>query len=470
MMQLDKANSARQVTRERGSALLGAMTLTLMGALLVVGGMMFTGSQRRLAHARTDSEAALLLAEAGVNDELNQILRNTSNSALTTANWTTLPSKLAGEPYPGRKGTLAGTPGTYWVYSATAPNGTTAWTGTGPVYITCAAVVNGALRKVAIEAEVTCPPAPVVAAPATSLHTGFNAFVQSNITSQGGHSDGPMLVGGSWTGKYEVNQHNQSTTVGSTTGVGLYVGNTITPQNPYRVLNGNAHIGKSVVGSMQMNNGSIKYGVDQTWFNSQVATISAMSNAIRNLNGKRTITVSDPNNININVTQSTANGRIRVFTVDASRLSSLSTFNPQNMTSADTLIIDVTGSTTVNWGWQVNTSLKNRNICNFRDATTVNVTQRNFDGMLLAPKANVVQCQNIQGNVYCKSLSTTGAPELHFGSQFKFVGQLPPLVEECGGTTGGTTSGSTSGGGTTSGGTGGTAGCTAGWIRNYQEL
>ncbi|MDX2064315.1 MAG: collagen-binding domain-containing protein [Fimbriimonadaceae bacterium] len=456
--------------RVRGSALIGAMSLTLMGALLVVGGMMFTGSQRRLAHARTDSEAALLLAEAGVNDELNQILRNTANGSLTPTGWGTAPTKLTGQPYAGRKGTITGTPGSYWVYSATAANGTTAWSGTGPVYITCAAVVNGALRKVAVEAEVTCPPAVADAPVAGALHTGFNAFVQSTVMTQGGHSDGPMLVGGSWTGKYEVNQHNQSTTVGSTPGIGLYVVNSITPQDPYRVLNGNAQVGKSVIGTMQMNNGRINYAVDKPWFDSQVATISALSSSIRYLSGKRTISISDPNNINVNVTQSTANGRIRVFTVDASKLSSLSTFNPQNMTSADTLIIDVTGSSTVNWGWQVNSSFKNRIIWNFRDATTINVSQRNFDGMLLAPKATVNQCQNIQGNVYCKSLKTTGSPELHFGSQFKFVGQLPPIEDPCGGTSGGTTNGSTSGGSSTTGGTGGTAGCTAGWIRNYQEL
>jgi choice-of-anchor A domain-containing protein len=437
---------------------MGALTVTLLGSLLVVGGMMMTNSQRRLAYARTDSEAALLLAEAGVNDEINQILRNTANSAVQKASWGTLPTKLSGQPYAGRKGSIAGMPGEYWVFAATSANGTTPWSGDGPVFITCTAVVNGAMRKVAVEAEVTCPPPAV--APASSLSTGFNAIVEKTMSSQGGgHSDGPMVVGFNWTGKYEVNQHNHGATIGSATNVGLYVINNFIPHNPFRVLNGHAHIGKNLNGTVQMNNGQIKYSVDEAWFNGQIAAAEAMSNAIRNMTNKRTITISDPNNINVNVTQATGNGNMRVFTVDASRLSSLSTFNLQNMTANDTVIIDVTG-TSVTWGWQVNSSFKNRLVWNFRDVGSIRVTQRNFDGMMLAPKATVNQEQNIQGNVYCQHLNTKNSPELHFGSQFKFVGQLPPI-----------NGGGTTGGGTSGGSTSGTpAACTAGWIRNYQEL
>ncbi|MDX2064314.1 MAG: choice-of-anchor A family protein [Fimbriimonadaceae bacterium] len=455
-----KKKQIRRPSRLRGSALMGALTVTLLGSLLVVGGMMMTNSQRRLAHARTDSEAALLLAEAGVNDEINLILRNTANASIQKTAWGTAPTQLTGQPYRGRKSKIDGNPGDFWVYSATAANGTTAWSGDGPVYITCTAVVNGARRTVAVEAEVTCPPPPA-AAPASSLTTGFNAFIEKTMTSQsGGHSDGPMIVGDNWTGKFEVNQHNLGATIGSATNVGLYVMNNMIPKDPFRVLNGHAHIGKNLNGTMQMNNGTIKYTVDEAWFNGQVAAVEAMSNAIRNMTNKRTITISDPNNINVNVSQATGNGNMRVFTVDASRLSSLSTFNLQNMTANDTVIIDVTG-TSVTWGWQVNSSFKNRLVWNFRDVGSIRVTQRNFDGMMLAPKATVNQEQNIQGNVYCQHLNVKNSPELHFGNQFKFVGQLPSI----GG--GGSTSGGSTGGGTT----GGTPSvCTAGWIRNYQEL
>jgi choice-of-anchor A domain-containing protein len=93
------------------------------------------------------------------------------------------------------------------------------------------------------------------------------------------------------------------------------------------------------------------------------------------------------------------------------------------MAADDTVIINVSGSN-VDWGLQVNAPYRNRILWNLPDVVNIKVEQRNWTGLMLAPEANVLQYQNIQGTMVCKNWNTFGAPEMHF-TGFKFAGTLP---------------------------------------------
>jgi len=137
----------------KGSALIAVVVLSAVGATLIVGSLMVSGSNYNLAMSRSNSEAALLLAEAGLNEELISISSRTSQTDAST--WVTVPSKTSGEPYEGRKGSVPGVSGNYWVYGTTSPTVKTAWTGTGPLYLVAVAKVGGAIRKASLEVKVT---------------------------------------------------------------------------------------------------------------------------------------------------------------------------------------------------------------------------------------------------------------------------------------------------------------------------
>jgi hypothetical protein len=149
-----KTNPKRVKTlaQRKAFALIGAIGLTLAGSLLVTGAIVYTYSNQALNQSRTDSEAALLLAEAGVNDELNFIQQN-----LFSANWSgrsSAPIKATGQPYAGRKGQVKDVPGDFWVYTSSDEAGTTAWAGQGAMYVTANAKVGGAWRKVQIQGPI----------------------------------------------------------------------------------------------------------------------------------------------------------------------------------------------------------------------------------------------------------------------------------------------------------------------------
>jgi hypothetical protein len=125
----------------------GAVAIATIVGLGVGVGLVLNSSYNRSAYIKADSEAALLLAEAGVNEELNLISTNLVNGRFAQS---TAPVKLNGEPYPGRKGFVPGAAGNYWVYTSADAEGTRSWEGDSTFYITCNAVVNGASRKVRV--------------------------------------------------------------------------------------------------------------------------------------------------------------------------------------------------------------------------------------------------------------------------------------------------------------------------------
>jgi choice-of-anchor A domain-containing protein len=256
----------------------------------------------------------------------------------------------------------------------------------------------------------------------------FNAFIFNNADTNGGHSDGAVAVGGNWKMEYEVNGHNLgANSIPGTSNTSIYVGGSIQTQGVARSLRGNAYVGGLVTGTLDIQNGGRLNPGGTTAlasiFTQQRNYSTNQSNYLASLTGQA-INITDPNNINVNLSTNTANGNLKVYTVNASQLSSLSTLNLSGGNGNETVVINVVGST-VNWGWQVNYANRNKLVWNFVNATQINVENRNFDGSMLAVNANFLQKQNIQGTMIAKSWTNRNSAELHFGNQFKFAGQLP---------------------------------------------
>ncbi|CAN1489801.1 choice_anch_A, choice-of-anchor A domain [Fimbriimonadaceae bacterium] len=400
----------------KGSALIAVVVLSAVGATLIVGSLMVSVSNYNLAMSRSNSEAALLLAEAGLNEELIAIGSKTSQTDAST--WVTVPAKTSGEPYEGRKGTVPGVSGNYWVYGTTSPTVKTAWTGTGPLYLVAVAKVGGAIRTASLEVKVTQS----AGSTPTTSGSDFNAIVFGNVDTKGGHSEGPIAVGGNWNGPYEINQHSASAKIGTDTRVGLYNGGQITRGNAVKkVFNGfNAYIGGQINCILTMlGNGTIYNTVGTNWFTTEESKWQSQSDAIGAMTDMR-LDVSDMNNVRMDVTKNTLNGNVKVYWVDDKDLAPLKTLDIQNMTASDTVIINVEGSN-VDWGWQVNAPFKNRILWNFQNVANIKVANRHLTGMMLAPKAHVQQYNNIQGTMIAKRWSNYGAPEMHF-TNFKYAG------------------------------------------------
>jgi hypothetical protein len=136
-----------RINRSRGRALVGAVAVATIAGMVLGVALVLNSSYNRSVFIKSDAEAALLLAEGGINDELNAITINLQAGNFGAA---TPPTQKAGEPYKGRKGSVEGTTGDYWVFTSKDPEGNEPWDGTSTFYVTANAVVNGSARKVRI--------------------------------------------------------------------------------------------------------------------------------------------------------------------------------------------------------------------------------------------------------------------------------------------------------------------------------
>lgn len=135
---------------------MAALMFTGMTTMLVGGGLLVSSAHYSQAFSEARSESALLLAEGGVNDELAQLaetpgMPTPSDPTIASGETMTYP----GEDHAvyGRKGTLDGGDGTYWVCtsgnewwrSGATP---TEWDGVTDIFwVTATSYVKGAWRR-----------------------------------------------------------------------------------------------------------------------------------------------------------------------------------------------------------------------------------------------------------------------------------------------------------------------------------
>lgn len=261
----------------------------------------------------------------------------------------------------------------------------------------------------------------------------FNAFIFGNANTTGGHADGSVAVGGSWTGEYELKQKGAGAvpfpTIAGASNVGAYVGNVLTGGNiGLRSLQGSIYYGtKGANAKLEAQNGFGVYaGANASIFTqskSQLTTLSTMLTDASSL----TINTSDQNNINVNVALNTSNGNLNVYNLNAANMTGSRTLNFSNVTANDTIVINVYGET-VNWDWSMNGGIESKVLWNFVDAKTININSRDFSGSILALNATVNQYKNINGTLIANNWNAYNSSELHFNSSYQFSGDLPGLT------------------------------------------
>jgi Tfp pilus assembly protein PilX len=150
--------------REAGAALITVLMVSLCTAMLLAASLTVAMTTQMLGYNQAYSQAAMELADAGVNSELQVVAQNISTATVSLKSsqpvvsagvTVTLPGQST--PVLGRVGTVSGyTGGTYYVYSSNNAAGTVAWDGvTSPFYITCSANVNGCWQTVQIQSGTT---------------------------------------------------------------------------------------------------------------------------------------------------------------------------------------------------------------------------------------------------------------------------------------------------------------------------
>lgn len=287
------------------------------------------------------------------------------------------------------------------------------------------------MRKVALALALSSLSLAVHAAD-LGIANSFNVFVFGNASTQGGHTDGAIGVGGSWTGSHDLNQHSLPATVGALTNIGGYVGGSMNFTGGSVNGAANLYIGGGFSGSINMNGGtrfSNSALVDPAVFTTQKTYSQGQANAIRGLTATNIAgLIGDPNNLNINVANLPAVQdcpNLKVLRMDGSLNQTFQNLQVNFLNQgADTVIIDVVGSS-VDWRWKMNSSAFNHVLWSFADASTLRIANDSFRGSILAPNAHLTQERNIEGNVIANQWTLNNSVEAHFGSQFKFDGCAP---------------------------------------------
>lgn len=186
----------------RAAGMVTALIFVLCLSLLLGGSMVLVSQHYRNGWYNSRTESALLLAEAGINDEIQYIATHFGDSSVTTKSSPPTAGVGETEVYPGeghtiygRKGSVDGFSGKYfWVHTSTDSAGTTAWDGITPsFYITARAKVDGAWRKVQVKCDGLSTFGLYAIVALASYTNNSNAIVLSSATAT---VTGTMLTNG----------------------------------------------------------------------------------------------------------------------------------------------------------------------------------------------------------------------------------------------------------------------------------
>jgi len=179
-----------QSHHERGASLLTVLMVAVCSAMMVGAALTLSMVSSRLGKDQADSQAAVLLADAGINSELQFIALNSGSA--TPDGLSSQPGIYPGvlatppgqnSPVPGRPGTVSGySGGSYFVSTSNDAASTAAWDGsTSPYFITSWAQVGKSWRRVQVRCET----------PSTSLFNQYGLFALACFP---GNSNASILV------------------------------------------------------------------------------------------------------------------------------------------------------------------------------------------------------------------------------------------------------------------------------------
>jgi choice-of-anchor A domain-containing protein len=246
---------------------------------------------------------------------------------------------------------------------------------------------------------------------ASTILQDFNTVIFGNATTSA-DIEGAAVVGGNF---------NAAT---------MYINPTQSPAAGYNALTvygnqtGNLNINNSgnayVAGSHQtinFNGGGFSYTAPPNTIADFQTSLNALSTQLSQLAATSTTPVGT-NNVPFQAVAG-ANG-VAVFTISASQLSAFASYS-MNFGSATTIIVNVTGTGTINVNGndQSGTTGANNIIWNFYQASQVNLGTQ-IGGTVLAVNANVTNSNQIDGGLFANSWNGTG--ELH---SWGFTGTLP---------------------------------------------
>ncbi|MES2706618.1 MAG: collagen-binding domain-containing protein [Verrucomicrobiota bacterium] len=247
-----------------------------------------------------------------------------------------------------------------------------------------------------------------------------NAIIFSDITSDGGHSEGGIIVGGDWNGThYEIRQHSESAKV---QGAGLVLKGDNLTSTGLRIFDGDAIYGGSG-GTFDMENGAVlEQSVDMTANETAAADSLAY---FRSLTGTP-IDTSDLNNVRPDLDDAPVQNGFHVFTLAASEVTGNRTLDFSNADADDVIVINLTGDN-LDWNWSSN--FNPRQLLWTYQGSLFTINSREFVGSLLAPGASVIQNQNINGTVIANTLQIQNSVELHNFTFLSPIGEIPSVPE-----------------------------------------
>lgn len=261
--------------------------------------------------------------------------------------------------------------------------------------------------------------------------TSLSALVFGNANTNSGHSDGAIAVQGNWTGAYEAKQSNtikSQIDIWGLNKVGVLLGgNLVNSGNGLRSNHGNFYYGgvgangKPLVQSPY----TLNSGIKTDFFEYAYAEMKSLQTILSNYSGSA-IDTSDRNEVQVNLSNYSSQGDLKVFSLAAGALTDTKTLNFQNVQSSDTIVINVYGKVT-NWNWSVNGDLESKLLWNFVDAEEINIQGRDFSGNLLAPDAVVNQHRGIRGTMIAGEWNSYGSTQLSLKDGEIFTGKLPSL-------------------------------------------
>lgn len=282
--------------------------------------------------------------------------------------------------------------------------------------------------------------AAVAQTPASAgLLTDWNLVVTGDYYSHSSTEiDGNVRIGGSMNvNQYQVGNHLPSSYAGQNTLVvgGGVVGNVTVHQGNAEIGGAGPNVTATGSGGTVVQNSSAVQGIGAA----DSAVLLGDSNAFKAMaaNNSVALPAGSPAGVTFKATNLDAQGNA-VFNIDGNKLFGNSNVQQIDLVAgaAKSIIINVTGtSISFNAGNFVGgfTSLFARahTIWNFVDATFLDFRNHEFDGAILAPKANLLTgSAPVQGAVFVKSMTSPGQTgEIHMPLYQGFDPQVAAVPE-----------------------------------------
>ncbi len=248
---------------------------------------------------------------------------------------------------------------------------------------------------------------------ASTILQDFNTVIFGNATT-GADIEGAAVVGGNFNGATMYNNPTQSPAAGynALTVYGNQTGN-LNINNSGSAYVGGSHQTVNFNGS----GGGFSYTAPPNTIADFQSSLNALSTQLSQLAATSTTPVGT-NNVPFQAVAG-ANG-VAVFTISAAQLSAFASYS-MNFGSATTIIVNVTGTGTINLSGNDLSGAAGANniIWNFYQASQVNLGTL-IGGTVLAVNANVTNQNQIDGGLFAASWNGTG--ELH---SYGFTGTLP---------------------------------------------